>query len=131
MITANLILTIVGLLFLLIALVALYVWIGKSKAIALSTPSTIETFETLSEIITNTSSSAKELKHAVEMILNHFGVMSAHSVGKYTHLLESLCTHPHTDSKLILKFEKTLRTNNPTYTHDLEKALALGLASRG
>lgn len=131
MITANLVLMMIGLLFLLIGLVALYVWIGKSKTIAVSVPETIETFESLSNIIKNRSSSARELNHAVEMILNHFGTMNAHTSGKYKHLLEELCVHPRTDSKLILRFEKTLRTNNPDYTNEIEKSLAVGLAKRG
>jgi hypothetical protein len=131
MITANLILTIVGLLFLLIVLVALYVWLGKSKTTLQAVPTTIETFESLSEIIKSRSSSARELNHAVEMILNHFGTMNSHTAGKYKQLLEALCTHPRTDSKIILHFEKTLRTNNPDYSHEIEKALAVGLAQRG
>lgn len=131
MITANLILTIVGLLFLLIILVALYVWIGKNKTLKIEAPHTIETFESLSEMIKNKSSTAKELHHAVEMILEHFGGIDSHSVGKYLYLLEALCTHPRTDSKLILRFEKTLRTHNLDYSHEIEKALAIGLAARG
>lgn len=131
MITANLVLTMIGLLFLLIALVALYVWIGKSKTVAEVAPTTIETFESLSDIIKNRSSSARELKHAVEMILKRFGSINAHTIGKYQSLLEALCVHPRTDSKLILLFEKTLRTNNPDYSHDIEKSLAVGLAKRG
>lgn len=130
MVTANLILAIVGLLFLLIALVALYVWIGKSKT-AVEVQETVETFESLGNIIKNSSSSAKELNHAVETILLRFGKMNAHTVGKYKHLVEALCTHPRTDSKIILKFEKTLRTNNPDYSHEIEKSLAVGLAARG
>ncbi|OHD96118.1 MAG: hypothetical protein A2552_09045 [Sulfuricurvum sp. RIFOXYD2_FULL_44_160] len=131
MITANLILTIAGLLFILIVLVALYVWSSKSKTVPETVPTTIETFESLSAIIKNRSSSARELNHAVEMILSHFGTITSHTVGKYKLLLEELCTHPRTDSKLILRFEKTLRMNNPTYAHDIEKSLALGLAQRG
>lgn len=130
MITADLILTIAGLLILLTVLVMLYVWIGKSKPIVSEAPSVIETFESLGAIIKERSSSAKELHHAVEMILKHFGHINAHAIGKYTHLLEALCTHPQTDSKLILHFEKTLRTRNPDFTHEIEKALAVGLASR-
>lgn len=131
MMTANLVLTMIGLLFLLIALVALYVWIGKSKKVVETSPMSIETFESLSDIIKNRSSSARELKHAVETILRRFGSINAHTIGKYKNLLESLCTHPRTDSKLILQFEKTLRTNNPDYSHDIEKSLAVGLAKRG
>lgn len=131
MITANLILTIAGLLFILIVLVALYVWSNKSKTVPETVLTTIETFESLSDIIKNRSSSARELNHAVEVILSRFGTMTSHTVGKYKLLLEELCTHPRTDSKLILRFEKTLRMNNPTYAHDIEKSLALGLAQRG
>jgi hypothetical protein len=131
MITVNLILTIVGLLFLLIALVALYVWINKSKTVSVEPPSTIETFESLSEVIKNRSSSARELHHAVEIILSRFGTITSHTVGKYRLLVEELCIHPRTESKLILRFEKTLRMNNPTYANEIEKSLALGLAQRG
>mgnify|MGYP001809841336 CR=1 FL=1 len=131
MITANLVLTMIGLLFLLIGLVALYVWIGKSKTVENKAPETVQTFESLSEVIKNRSSSAKELNDAVEMILSRFGTINAHTAGKYQYLLEALCVHPRTDSKLILRFEKTLRTTNPDYTHEIEKSLAIGLAKRG
>ncbi len=131
MITANLVLTMIGLLFLLIGLVALYVWIGKSKTVTETSSGTIETFESLSDIIKNTSSSSRELHHAVEMILNHFGSITSNTAGKYMALVQALCLHPRTDSKLILQFEKTLRTNNPSYSHEIEKSLAVGLAARG
>jgi len=131
MIPVNLILTIVGLLFLLIALVALYVWSSKKKTPAPEVSVSIETFESLSAIIKNRSSSSAELTHAVDTILVSFGTITSHTAGAYKHLLEELCTHPKTDSKLILRFEKTLRTNNPTYAHEIEQSLALGLAARG
>jgi hypothetical protein len=127
MITVNLILTIVGLLFVLIALVALYVWNSKPKTIV---STTVETFESLSAVLKNRSSSVGELNHAVEMILSRFGTITSHNVGTYKHLVELLCLHPRTDSKLILRFEKTLRLNNPTFTHEIEQSLALGLAAR-
>lgn len=127
MITVNLILTMVGLLFVLTGLVALYVWSSKPKTI---TPTTIETFESLSAILKDRSASARELDHAVEMILERFGTITSHSVGVYKHLVELLCVHPRTDSKLILRFEKTLRMNNPSFTHEIEQSLAIGLAAR-
>ncbi len=131
MIPVNLILTIVGLLFLLIGLVALYVWSSKKNTVPTESPATIETFESLSATIKNRSSSSAELTHAVDTILSRFGTITAHTISAYKHLLEALCTHPKTDSKLILRFEKTLRTSNPTYAHEIEQSLALGLASRG
>jgi len=130
MIPVNLILTIVGLLFVLILLVSLYVWGNKRKAVSVA-PENIETFESLSAIINNRSSGSAALTHAVEMILSRFGTITPHSVGSYKHLVQSLCVHPRTDSKLILRFEKTLRVNNPSFSHEIEKALAAGLAARG
>ncbi len=131
MITVNLILTIVGLLFLLIALVGLYVWRSKSKTLPMAPTQAIETFETLSRIITSPSSNKADLNHAVEAILSRFSHIDSHTISRYKYLLEALCVHPHTDSKLILHFEKTLRSTNPTFSDDIEKALAIGLAARG
>ncbi len=131
MITANLILTIIGLLFLLITLVGIYVWSSKSKKGVVEAPESVETFESLSAVIKTPSSSTAELHHAVGMILKRFGTITSQTLGTYKYLLESLCVHPKTDSKLILTFEKTLRQNNPTFAHDIEQALAIGLAARG
>lgn len=131
MITVDLILTIVGLLFLLIALVALYVWSNKSKSTHSAAPESIETFEALSAIIKNRGSSSVELTHAVETILSRFTKITPQSIGAYKLLLQTLCTHPHTDSKLILRFEKGLRTHNPEFTKELEQSLGIGLAARG
>lgn len=130
MITVNLILTIVGLLFLLIALVALYVWGSKSKTPQAAPAPKLETFETLSHIITSPSSSRADLNRAVEAIVSRFSHIDPHTIGEYKHLLEVLCVHPHTDSQLILRFEKTLRSANPTFSEEIEKALAIGLAAR-
>lgn len=130
MITVNLILTIVGLLFLLIALVAIYVWSSKGKAVN-TTPPEIETFDSLSAVIRNKSSNNAALNHAVESIMHRFGTITPSTLQSYKNLLETLCVHPHTDSKLLLRFEKGLRQANPTYSHEIEQALAIGLAARG
>lgn len=131
MIPVNLILTIVGLLFLLIILVALYVWSSKNKASQPLISETSETFESLSQVIKTPSSSASELAYAVDTILSRFPKIGSHSIGSYKYLIEALCVHPKTDSKLILRFEKTLRSNNPPYAEEIERALAIGLAARG
>jgi hypothetical protein len=128
---ATLILTMVGLLFLLIILVFIYVWFARTQKSAPITTETIETFESLSAIIKNRSSSVQSLHHAVEVILARFGSITPQSVRAYRDLIEALCVHSHTDSKLILHFEKTLRTRNPQFEHDIEHALAVGLATRG
>jgi len=127
---ATLILTMVGLLFLLIVLVFIYVWIGRTRKSVSDTVKKPETFESLSAIIKNTSSSAIELHRAAELILENFNAMTPNTAKAYQDLVQTLCVHPHTDSKLILRFEKTLRSINPQYNDEIEHALKRGLAAR-
>lgn len=127
----TLILTMVGLLFLLIALVSIYVWIGRSRKNSIDSVKSIETFESLSSIIKNRMSGGDELQRASELLLEHYGTIEPHTLKQYQALIETLCIHPRTDSKLILRFEKSLRSANPRFAHEIEHALALGLAARG
>lgn len=48
----------------------------------------------------------------------------------YGSLLAKLCVHPHTDSKVILRFQRAVLVVNPNYKEQLEKSLKLGLAGR-
>lgn len=127
----TLILTMVGLLFLLIALVFIYVWIGRSRKSSVNSIKTIETFESLSELIKNRTSGTDELQRAAELILEHYGTIEPHALKQYQALIETLCVHPRTDSKLIVRFEKSLRSANPRFAHEIEHALSRGLAARG
>lgn len=134
MIPVNLILTIVGLLFLLLLLVAIYVWGNKKKA-ALTTASSvsapIETFESLCAIIRNRTSAPAQLNHAVEAIVGRFVRIERGSLGIYTDLIERLCLHPSTNSKLILTLDKALRNANPEFAEEIEHAISRGLSARG
>jgi hypothetical protein len=127
----NLILTLVGLLFLLIALVFVYVWLGHTRTKAPAVPETVETFESLREIINSRASSNAQLNRAVTLIIERFAHIDPRHIAAYQHLLQTLCVHPHTDSKLILRFERAMREANPSRSHDIEQALAIGLAARG
>lgn len=129
--STNLILILVGLLFLLIALVFIYVWIGRTSESGASELETIETFESLREVVTNRASTNAQLGRAVTIITERFARIDPHRIAVYKQMIEALCVHPHTDSKLILRFEKTLREVNPAYSHDIDQALAIGLAARG
>lgn len=126
----TLILTLLGLLFLLIVLVLAYVWIGRSRRRAPVVPEAVETFESLREVIKNSASTNAQLNRAVTMIIDHFARIDPHRTEMYKNILETLCIHPHTDSKLILRFEKGLREANPALTHEIEQALVIGLAAR-
>jgi hypothetical protein len=120
------------LLVILILLVVLYVWIGRSKKKSVPESVVPVTFESLQAVIYHSTSTNSELKHAVNVITEQFiDIGSGERVfEKYASLLKKLCTHPHTDSKIILHFEKALRVANPRYKEEVEKALRLGLAER-
>jgi len=120
------------LLVVLILLVMLYVWIGRSKRKVVPEIIVPVTFESLQAIIHHPSSTNRELNHAVNTIIERFIDVGSGNRGfeKYASLLKKLCTHPHTDSKIILQFEKALRVANPRYKEEVEKALSLGLAER-
>lgn len=126
----NLILTLVGLLFLLIVLVFLYVWLGRTGKNEPAVSEKIETFESLREIINNRGTNNAELNRAAGAIIERFARIDSRHIAAYQHLIETLCVHPHTDSKLILRFEKALREANPALNHEIEQALAIGLAAR-
>ncbi len=120
------------LLVILIFLVVLYVWIGRSKRKSVPEIIVPVTFESLQAIIHHSSSTNGELNHAVNIIIKRFIDVGSGERGfeKYASLLKKLCTHPHTDSKIILHFEKALRAANPRYKEEVEKALKLGLELR-
>lgn len=128
--SATLILTLVSLLFLLVALVSLYVWRSRSKAASAVAESAPETFETYEALIRNPSSGPQDLERAVRGILERFAHIDSSRLSRYRTLIMHLCTHPRTDSKLILAFEKGLRAANEKYAHEIEKALGEGLAAR-
>ena len=124
----TLILVMVGLLVLLVILVVVYVIMGRSKETVSSGNETAITFESMSSIINRTSASNGELNRAVDIIIDNYCHITDFEV--YGSLLEKLCTHPHTDSKVILRFQKALITANPKYEEQIEKRLKLGLAGR-
>ncbi|MDP3266312.1 MAG: hypothetical protein Q8M39_05755 [Sulfuricurvum sp.] len=124
----TLVLVMAGLLVLFIALVFIYVWIGRSKKETAVNVEEVVTFETICSVINSTSSSNVQLNRAVATIIEHYGQIS--DFGAYGGLLEKLCIHPATDSKVILRFQKALIAANPKYKEQIEKALKVGLAGR-
>ena len=127
----TLLLIMVGLLFTLVFLVLLYVWVTRTKRV----PDTqvAETFESLQALISDASASNKDLTRAVEVMIEKF-LQIGTGTRDYTHyeaLIERLCLHSHTDSKMILRFERALCSANPRYKEKIERALKRGLAHRG
>ncbi|MGZ8546788.1 MAG: hypothetical protein ACXWVU_05270, partial [Sulfuricurvum sp.] len=103
------------LLIILIFLVWIYVWIGRSKKKIIPEIIVPVTFESLQAIIHHSRSTNSDLNHAVNIIIKRFIDVGNATRGfeMYASLLKKLCTHPHTDSKIILRFEKALRAANP------------------
>lgn len=127
----TLLLIMMGLLFTLIFLVLLYVWVTRTKRV----PDTqaAETFESLQALISDASASNKDLARAVEVMIEKF-LQIGTGTRDYTHyeaLIERLCLHSHTDSKMILRFERALCSANPRFKEKIEKALKRGLSHRG
>lgn len=128
--STTLILTMVGLLFLLIGLVFLYVWVSRTRKHVVPVIEPVESFETLSAILQSPLSSNAQLHLAVSRILERFAHIESHRLSKYKQLVEAVCVHAQSDSKLVLRFEKGLRTVNPAYSSEIEQALSIGLAAR-
>ncbi|MDD5210831.1 MAG: hypothetical protein PHV62_00310 [Sulfuricurvum sp.] len=116
-----------GLLLLFIALVSIYVWSARKKAAPINSEA-VMTFETMCEVINKNSSSNAQINHAVDAIIERYSHIDDFRV--YGALLEMLCTHPQTDSKVILRFQKALITANQDFKDQIEKRLKLGLAGR-
>lgn len=88
------------------------------------------TFESLVAIVKNKNSSKRELLEAIEKILKYHGKIHP-NFDIYGMIMLKICHHPHTDKKIILKYDKELRAKNPEYAHEINEFLTKGLDSRG
>lgn len=121
-------LSLAGLLVLFIVLVSIYVWIGRTKKEVVKSSEAVVTFEGMCAIIHNYSASNVQLNSTVDTIIERYGHIDDFRV--YASLLEALCVHPNTDSKVILRFQKALIVANPNLKDQIENTLKLGLAGR-
>lgn len=130
--TFTLVITAVSLLFALIFLVFIYVWMTRTKKSGVSDAKAPETFESLQSLIADVSTSNNDLARAVEVLIEKF-IQIGEGTRDYSHyeaLIEKLCIHPRTDSKVVLRFERALRSANPRFKEKIEKALKHGLSHR-
>jgi uncharacterized protein YpmS len=128
----TLVLIMAGLLVLFIVLVAVYVIMGRSKKTVSVSRETAITFEMLCAVIKHASTQNPELNRAVDTIIERYCnvIEGERPFEVYASLLAKLCVHPHTDSKMILRFQRSVLAVNPTYKEQIEKTLKLGLAGR-
>lgn len=124
----TLILVMASLLLLFIALVSIYVWIGRTKKESAANTQAVSTFEGMCSLIHSRSATNAQLNDAADTIIGRYSHIDDFRV--YAPLLEALCTHPNTDSKVILRFQKALITANPHLKDQIEKMLKLGLEGR-
>lgn len=121
-----------SLLVLLIVLVSIYVWRGRPKQVVVSNEEAEVTFPMLCGVINHASSKNPELNRAVDTIIERYCdvIDGERPFDVYALLLAKLCVHPHTDSKMILRFQRAVLKANPNYKEQIEKTLKLGLAGR-
>lgn len=124
----TLILVMAGLLLIFIFLVGIYVWSGRTKKAPVGIVETVITFESMCAVIKKNTSTNAQINGAVDTIIERYSHIDDFEV--YGTLLEKLCIHPSTDSKVILRFQKALIAANPNLKDQIEKTLKLGLAGR-
>jgi len=98
----------------------------------------IPPFDELLAIVKNSSSSTAELNEAIDIIVNNYakippkvGIRSHLDFDKYVKLIVYLVRHKNTNKDLVLKLDKALVKNNPSYKAELNDTLNKALNSRG
>lgn len=89
------------------------------------------------DIIKDKTSTTEDLEEAVDSILKYYGTIHS-KLGTRTHpdfdiylgALFRICTHPNTNTKIILKLNRGLEKQNPSYAKEINDAITRGLNSR-
>jgi len=82
--------------------------------------------------------SVEKLQEAIECLVkyhakipNKLGIRAHQDFDIYEEIILRLCHHPQTNKDLILKLDRALQKQNPTYSRELNNALSKGLNARG
>jgi len=93
--------------------------------------------QTLRKIIKNPESTTKELKDAVDIVIEKYGNISkkvqfqiSPEFDVYYEMMYMLCANPNTNKNIILYFDKELSRRNPDYKQEIAEAMQKGLSSR-
>ncbi len=133
-----------GLVFILVLLLYFLLSNSKKKTLAKKKVkeqkerNTFPSLESLVAIVKNKKSTKVELSEAIDKILKYHGIIHP-KLGIRSHpdfdiyglVMLKICHHPHTDKKIILKYDKELREKNPEYEHEINDFLTKGLNTRG
>jgi hypothetical protein len=138
-----------GLLVILVLLLTLFVYPSRKKEQKrskkrekiVSTEKKTLTKYSLSDIlalIKDKNSSTDMLKEAVEMLVkyhakipNKLGIRANPDFDIYEEIILRLCRHQNTNKDIILKLDRALQKENPSYARELNNALTKGLNARG
>jgi len=97
----------------------------------------VPTLEALLKIISEKSSTTNELEETVTHILKNHGKIPIKKGLKadpkfaiYSEIIIRACHHPNITKKIILKLQRELIAQNPTYRLELEDSLSKGLDTR-
>jgi predicted transcriptional regulator len=89
-------------------------------------------------LIKDKNSSTDTLKEAIEMLVkyhakipNKLGIRANPDFDIYEEIILRLCRHPNTNKDIILKLDRALQKENPSYARELNNALTKGLNARG
>lgn len=92
----------------------------------------------LTKVIKNKSSTTKELKEALDLIIKHhgtihkkLGIRSHPDFDIYAEVIMRICRHPNTTKDLIVNFDRELEDKNKEYKREINDFLTKGLNSRG
>ena len=93
--------------------------------------------ESLRAIIKKKSSTTKELKEALELIIKYHGTVrkklglrSHPDFDIYMDILFTICRHPNTNKDIVINFDRELGRLNPGYKVEINEAITKGLNSR-
>jgi len=90
------------------------------------------------KVVKNRKSSKEELESAIDALIkfhgkipNKRGALPHPEFDTYEEIVLRLCHHPSTSKEIILKLDRTLQKENPSYRRELNNALTKGLNARG
>lgn len=127
----SLILIMAGLSVILIILVLFYVNAGKTRKRESDQVSEVLDFHAIQSIVARKNSSKTQLYEAIDILIRDYSrVNHERPIGAYVSIVEALCVHPQTDSRLILRLEKELRMANIEQEEKIDQALKRGLEAR-
>jgi len=139
-----------GLVVILVLLVVIFIYPARQKRKKLqeqekkkkkSTPKKRDEVLSLVEIrdiIKDKKSSTDSLTKAIDLLIKYhakipakLGMRAHPDFDIYEEIMLRLCRHPNTNKDIVLRLDRALQKENPSYARELNNALTKGLNARG